>query len=190
MEAETLAETIERHREAYRDDPRSITRMVARQPPTTKDGRGLREQEPADANGMNLSGRLIKYLGHPEGYGEDFPWTGALWLLRAWCRKNHRYHRGPEGWDGSLCHKMVRLAVVYELSVVEVGQALDYKGAAMVLRKALEHMDDELARRGRQAAQDGTDVEVHEPPGHRPLPGLHAQECPQCRRLGRMDLAT
>jgi hypothetical protein len=142
----TLDDRIEDHRAMYRADL-LIPRLVSRQPPTTLDlNTGQLDQEPADANGMNLSGRMIKRLGHPEGFGADFPWTKALWLTRSWCRRDHRrrYHSADELWQGSLCHRMVYLVVVEGWGVQRAGFKLHYTDPAAILRDAFDFIEDTI----------------------------------------------
>lgn len=174
-----LFDTIRLHRELYRADPASVTRMVARHPPTTKDRDGTPQGEPADAVGMNLSARLIRYLGHPEGYGEAFPWRSALWYLRAECRREHRYHREVK-WNGSLCETAVRLVVMDRLTIREASRRLGYSYLARILREGLQFIEDHIDAR-RSELDQGQELPVP-PLGHLPLPGLHAEECPSCRR--------
>jgi hypothetical protein len=176
-----LDETIALHRELYRADPASVTRLVVRYPPVTKSREGDPEGEPADGVGMNLSAKMIRYLGHPEGYGEVFPWRSALWSLRGECRRTHRYHR-DERWNGSLCEFAIRAVIMARLSVPEAQARLGYPTLTRIVREGLEYMEAHLDARQRAASLDQAEVETHEPPVHRSLPGLHQEECPICRQ--------
>ena len=108
-----LEATIEQHRGMFRDE--LAVRMVARQPPTTLDlNTGQLDSEPAAAIGMTVSGPLLRRIGHPEGYGQLFPYAKALWLLKVECRRSHPQHRDSKRpyWRGSLCHEAVLAVVV------------------------------------------------------------------------------
>jgi hypothetical protein len=159
-----LEQAIELHRELYRSDT-YIDRLVARHPPTSLDlNTGLLDEEPAAAIGMNMAGRLLKYVSHPEGYGSDFPWSKALWHLRGWCRRNHRYHMTPKHWRGSLCWQLVYMTVVGKplgdgpATVHEAARILQYDNPEPVLREALQYiedrMDDFRAQAERRARED------------------------------------
>jgi hypothetical protein len=155
-----LQQAIETHRELYRSDL-FIDRMVARQPPTSLDlNTGVLHQEPAAAIGMTVSGRLLRYVSHPEGFGSDFPWSKALYRLRWDCRKNHPHHRGADVpyWRGSLCHELVRFVVLREFSVQSAAAVLRYDNPEPVLRQALtfieESMDHARERAEKRARED------------------------------------
>jgi len=79
-----LLGTIEDHRALFRADL-LIPKLVSRQPPTSLDANtGVLHQEPGSAVGMSMSGRLLRYLSHPEGYGSDGLNSASLALaLRA-----------------------------------------------------------------------------------------------------------
>jgi hypothetical protein len=132
------------HRQLYRDDTH-ISRLVARQPPTTLDPHtGYLHVEDGTRIGMTMSGRLLKYVSHPEGYGADFPWSKAFWHLKNWCRKEHYTHRGPDRtyWRGSLCYEAVKLVVIG-------GRTLAYgplspEQACQILR--VDELDDVLTK--------------------------------------------
>lgn len=185
----TLDARIAHHRELYRSDL-LIERLVSRQPPTSLDvNTGELHQEPGAATGMPMSGRLLKYLSHPEGYGSDFPWSKSWWLLRNHCRRTHRYHRGPRHWNGSLCHSMIGFVVVREWSVENAGNILQHTDPAGILRQSFDFMDQTLTDFRRKAEQRQREEEGHGPGPiavpvheHRPLPGLHELECVQCRK--------
>jgi hypothetical protein len=142
----TLEQAIELHRELYRSDT-YIDRLVARQPPTSLDlNTGVLHQEPAAAVGMTVSGRLLRYVSHPEGYGSDFPWSKALWLVRSWCRRNHRgrFHSAEKHWDGSLCHQLVKYVVIRGWSVENAAKILQYDNPEPLLREAFQFIEDRM----------------------------------------------
>jgi hypothetical protein len=184
-----LDDTIHLHRCLYRDDLH-IDRLVARQPPTSLDlNTGVLHQEPAAAIGMTVSGRLLRYVSHPEGFGSDFPWGKAWWLLRVECRRRHRHHRGPAEWNGSLCHQLVRYVVINGWSVQNAGMILDYTDPESVLRSAFAFMEGAIDDFRAKQEKREREIEGHGPgaipapvPQHHAVPGLHMQDCPQCRK--------
>ena len=150
----TLDSRILDHKALYRADLH-VGRLVARQPPTSLNPKtGELKQEPAAAIGMTMSGPLLRRLGHPEGYGQSYPWTKALWLTRRWCRKEHRYHRGQifvmkdgekvDLWRGSLCHEAVLFVVVFGWSVENTGKILQYGGLGSVVRGAFDFIESTI----------------------------------------------
>jgi hypothetical protein len=195
----SLLDTIEDHRLMYRADL-YISKMVAQQPPTSLDANtGVLHQETATQIGMNMNGRLLKYLGHPEGYGSDFPWAKALWKLRIDCRRDHPHHRSGDRpyWRGALCHEAVRLVVIGG-DALGVGP-LPPESAAAVLK--LDHYDELLTAALRdleriidnhrvQAVKRERQLEAHAIPVNAVGPraerhdqgGLHRLDCPKCRR--------
>lgn len=162
-----LDDAIATHRALYQSDL-FIDRMVARQPPTTLDlNTGQLHEELASRVGMNMSGRLLKYVSHPEGYGADFPWSKAFWHLKHWCRKEHYTHRGPDRtyWRGSLCYEAVKLVVIGgrtlaygPLSPEQACQILRVDELDGVLTRAFgfleDKMDDFRAESERRAKED------------------------------------
>jgi hypothetical protein len=194
----TLEQAIETHRELYRADT-LIDRLVARQPPTTLDlNTGILHVEDGTRIGMTMSGRLLKYVGHPEGYGADFPWSKALWLLRVECRRRHHDHRAADRpyWRGSLCHEAVKLVVIGgesggtgPLSPEHAGRILRIDRIDELLLRAfrfLEESMDSFRRRAELRAREDEgrgDGAIPVPrAAHHAVPGLHKQDCPQCRR--------
>ena len=159
----SLDDTIALHRNLYRDDL-FIDRLVQRQPPTSLDlNTGVLDQEPAAAIGMTISGRLLRYVSHPEGYGSDFPWSKALWLLRGWCRREHRrrYHSTERHWNGSLCHQMVIYVVIRGWSVQNAAAILDYDNPEPILRDAFTFMEDTMDDFRRKQEQRARESEGH-----------------------------
>lgn len=159
----TLEQTIELHRNLYRDDT-WIERLVQRQPPTTLDAHtGMLDQEPADAVGMSMSARLLRYVSHPEGYGSDFPWSKALWLVRSWCRRTHRrrYHSTETHWNGSLCHQMVVYVVIRGWSVQNAAAILGYDNPEPILRDAFQYIEETMDDFRRKQEQRAREAEGH-----------------------------
>lgn len=188
----TLAATIATHRGMYRDELH-IERLVQRQPPTTLDlNTGVLHQEPAAAIGMTISGRLLKYVSHPEGYGGEFPWSKGLFSLRWWCRKNHEFHRAADRpyWRGSLCHQLVTFTVIRGWSVHNAAEILRYDDPEPVLRLALEYIEQRMDAE-REKAEKRSREDAGHGPGAIPLPSWshhvpseeHVRECPnpECR---------
>ena len=187
------------HRELFRDELH-IGRLVSRQPPTQMDpNTGVLHQEPATRIGMNMSGSMLRRLGHPEGFGSMYPWTRALWLLRVECRRRHPHHRSGDRpyWRGSLCHQAVKLTIIGgetgntgPLSVEAASRILRVDRIDAILKSSFrfieDTMDDFRDRAERRAREDqghgelvGVAVARHT---HTALDGLHAVDCPQCRR--------
>ena len=198
--SEPLEAVIKLHREMMRDDPRSIDRMVSRQPPTTRDpNTGIVHQHEAAAVGMNMNARLYRYVEAP-GSGE-FPWRSAFGRLRYECRRNHPYHTGPDVpyWRGSLCHELVRLVIIgperriagYDgpMSVQNAAEILRYDNPEPVLRYALSYIEATIDEARRKAEKRLRDDEGRGPGAvpapewrHHAVPGMHMQECPRCRK--------
>lgn len=191
-QALALLAAVDQHRSMYRDDIR-IERLVARQPPLTVDpNTGQRHQEDGTRVGMTLSGRLLRYLGHPEGYGDAFPWSKALWRLRVECRRNHPYHRGPTVpyWRGSLCHQLVMFTVVRGWSIENTRRILRADNAESVLLAALRWLEEDMdrarelaERRAREDAGRGPGAVPEPTVGHHVPSEQHIAECPnpECR---------
>lgn len=188
----TLQDTLEDHRALYRADL-LIDRLVSRQPPTTLErNTGELHVEPGAATGMPMSGRLLKYLGHPEGYGSDFPWTKALWRLKAQCRRDHPYHRAADRpyWRGALCWQLVIFTVTRGFSVQNAAEILRYDNPEPVLRYALAYIEQVIDAERVKAERRAREDEGHGP-GAVPVqasgqrhdqPGLHRVDCPKCRK--------
>lgn len=181
-----------------------IERLASRQPPTLIDRSGTRRSEPSTSLGMTLSARLLRYLSHPEGYGDAFPWSRALWLLRVECRRRHQHHRGPDVpyWRGALCHQLVMFTVVRGYSIASTARILRYDRPEPVLRYALAYIEsviDQLMASGRELDRQGETERQARVSGHalsaqphrerHDMPGLHRVECPQCRRRGVEEAA-
>lgn len=157
--------SLEDHRALYRADL-LISKMVAQQPPTSRDANtGVLHQEEAAVIGMTISGRLLRYLSHPEGYGEAFPWSSALWVLKDHCHKNHLEHRRTDRryWRGALCHQIVWLTVIGgekdigPMSPKQAAQVLRLESPEPVLSQALrfieeaiDHQRDRAQKRARE----------------------------------------
>jgi hypothetical protein len=186
----TLEARITLHRDLYRADT-YIDRLVARQPPTTLDlNTGALHVEDGTRIGMTMSGRLLRYLSHPEGYGTDFPWSRALYRLRYQCRREHPYHRAGDRpyWRGSLCHQLVRFVIIEGWSVQNAAEILRYDNPEPVLRVALDFIEQGIDDARRKAEKRAREDEGHGPgavprdvPDHHATPGLHQEDCPQCR---------
>ena len=195
----TLAETVALHRELRAQDL-AIPRLVSRQPPTTLDPHtGVLYEEPAARTGMAMSARLLRRLGHPEGYGQAFPWSSALWRMKHWCRRSHPQHRSAARpyWRGSLCWQAVRLVVegseagyIGPLSPSQAAGVLrlDHIEALLVgaFRQIESEMDDAQARALKREAMLEKHVRpVNEAPApqesHEQGP-YHKAECGKCQR--------
>ena len=177
------------HRELFRADL-LIPKLVSRQPPTSLDvNTGVLHQEPGSAVGMSMSGRLLRYLSHPEGYGSDFAWSKALYGLRWHCRKRHPHHRSADRpyWRGALCHQAVMLVVVRRFSPQNAAKILklDHIDPLLIsaFREIETQIDDARARAEKRERERAGHYSLFEGPAmqHRPLDGLHRAECPACR---------
>ena len=198
----SLDDTIALHRNLYRDDL-FIDRLVQRQPPTSLDlNTGVLDQEPAAAIGMTISGRLLRYVGHPEGYGSDFPWSKALYRLRFHCRKRHLDHRAADRpyWRGSLCWQAVHLTVVRNFGPVPASQILRISnledvllgiendkgqrtgGALGFIESAMDDYRERSERRQRDDEGRGPGaVPAPRSEQRHDQPGMHRDDCPQCK---------
>jgi hypothetical protein len=163
---ERLDFLVEFHRNLRRDDL-SIERMVARQPPTSRDpNTGIVTQHDATATGMNMSARLYRFV--ESAPISEFPWHGAFRMLRVECRRRHTFHRGSDVpyWRGSLCQEFVRLVVIGPekrlstgpLSIRQAAMILRYDNPEPVVRYAFAYieaaMDQARARAERRARED------------------------------------
>lgn len=187
-----LDDQIEWHRAEYRNDVR-VEKLVSSQPPTTMDlNTGALFQEPAAAIGMTISGPLLRRIGHPEGFGSHHPWSSGLWRLRHHCRRNHPYHRAADRpyWRGSLCHQLVVFTILRGYTLVEAAGILRYDSPDAVLREALTFIEDTIDDFRAKAEKRERELQGHGPgavPAYRveqrhDQPGLHQQDCPQCRK--------
>jgi hypothetical protein len=168
MTPSTLTNLIADHRQLFELDLR-IPEMVTRHPPVTLDlHTGIPEEEPAAAVGMNVSARLLRLIGHPDGYGHHHPWRTALWRLRYDCRRRHPEHTAEEPWRGSLCHRLIRLVIEYERPLPDAADELgiDRAKAAGLLRAGLIWIEGSIDRARDDAERRETLVD------HR-LKGLH-----------------
>jgi hypothetical protein len=146
---QSLYSLIEDHRALHQVDF-YLPQMVSRHPPVTIDlNTGIPEEEPAAVVGMNLNARLLRLIGHPDGYGVHHPWASAAWQLRWHCRRDHRpdNHTENEAWGGALCQRLVTLVIAERQPLPEAALKLeiDTRHAAALLRSALvwiEHRID------------------------------------------------
>jgi hypothetical protein len=189
-----LAATLALHRALYEDECR-IPRLVSRQPPVIRNDDGERESQWTHT-GMPTSGLLHRRI-FEKSPGEMFPWVTAFAALRVDCRRHHADHRGGDRpyWRGSLCQKLVRLCVIGMRGVGPLAP----EDAAKVLRLGYgveerlqaaftfieQHIDEQRARAEQREKHDRGVYSVGERimvASHHALDGLHALECPQCRR--------
>ena len=184
-----LAATLALHRALYEDECR-IPRLVSRQPPVIRNDVGERESQWTHT-GMPTSGLLHRRI-FEKSPGEMFPWVTAFAALRVHCRRHHPAHRAADRpyWRGALCHQVVRFCVIegWTPEQAAVVLRLDY-GMEALLRSAFsvieQHIDEQRARAEQREKHDrgvysvGERILVASPHA---LDGLHALECPQCRR--------
>jgi hypothetical protein len=144
--------------------------------------------------GVPMSGRMLRYLQGPTA---DTPWATALKSLRVHCRREHDNHRGADVpyWRGSLCYQLVFMTVVSKplgngpATILEASQILRYDNPEPILRAAfdfiIEQMDHARAKaekRERELAGHGPGAVPAPVMGHHSVPGMHMEDCPQCRR--------
>ena len=183
-----LEHLIATHRDLYRADL-WIERLTTETPPVTTDPQtGAQTADPMSMIGPTLSYPLSQYL-HASPM---FPWTRSYAAMRANCRRTHtRGHLEREVWRGSLCGELVARVIrrdyafdraCYELGVYDPENGTER--AERVFRAALAHIEakmDDLRQRAEPVVYRG---EWPPAPEHRHhvVPGLHEQECEQCRR--------
>ena len=205
-ESTTLDAMLADHRSMYAADI-FIPRLSTESPPVFMDPHtGVQSADPMSRIGPTLSKQLAGYVDShivchdKEPCGHDhsadpvvptpsgiFPYARSMAVMRQrLCRQRHPEHTQREEWGGSLCYALVSLTV---------GQRYHYEQACLkllvsptrtedVLRRALrfieEHMDEMRARQT-YAKVDGV---WPAPPAHvhHAVPGLHRDECEQCRR--------
>lgn len=195
----TLADLIAEHRDLHAADL-VIPRLVSRQPPTTLDPHtGVLYEEPAARTGMAMSARLLRRLGHPEGFGQVFPWSSALWRMKAWCRRSHPQHRSAERpyWRGSLCWMAVKLVVVGAeagyigpLSPSRAAGVLRIDRIEEVLAGAFRQIESEMNEAQARAEKREAMLEKHvRPVNEAPIPQesheqgpFHKEDCGKCRK--------
>lgn len=195
----SLTSLVELHRAAYRDEL-NVSRMVSRQPPTSLDvNTGMLHEEEATRIGMNMSGSLLRRLGHPEGFGSAYPWMRSLWLLRVECRRRHPHHRSAERpyWRGSLCHQAAKLVIIGgevhghgPLTIQQASKVLRVDKMEPLLRNAfriIEETIDDFRRQAdrRRREEDGYSSVLDRPPTQQrhDQPGMHQADCRQCIEL-------
>ena len=193
-ESTTLDAMLADHRSMYAADI-FIPRLSTESPPVFMDPHtGVQSADPMSRIGPTLSKQLAGYIDYHQRDGDNvptpsgiFPYARSMAVMRQrLCRQRHPEHTQREEWGGSLCYALVSLTV---------GQRYHYEQACLkllvsptrtedVLRRALrfieEHMDEMRARQT-YAKVDGV---WPAPPAHvhHAVPGLHQDECEQCRR--------
>lgn len=189
----TLLQLIDLHRELYRADL-SIERLVSRTPPTSMDpNTGELHEEPAARTGMAMSGRLLRYLGHPEAHAQAFPWSFGLWRMKGRCRRAHPQHRSIDRpyWRGSLCWSLAMFVIVRGYSLDNAALILQVdRDVEQTLTTALhlieDAIDEQRARAERRAREDAGmgPGPIHSEPVHErhDMGGLHQSDCGKCRR--------
>ncbi len=143
------SELILDHRDAYHEESRSVTQISSERPPVMFEyEKATWFQEPAAAIGLNLTARMLRLTGHPEGFGPLFPWREALWRLRHECRHSHLGHTDRDAFEGSLCQRLVYLVVVYDYSpdMAAIQLGVDPTRSMRVLEEALRWLDVAIDR--------------------------------------------
>lgn len=178
----SLADSIEDHRAMYRAEldfnPSQRTPPVAYTYDSTEramvpddrplvyfvDGRYVEVPDSATQStqvGMPMSGRMYRYVAGPT---LETPWATALGELRAWCRRNHRYHMTPKHWRGSLCWQLVFLTVIGKplgdgpATIQDAAAILQYDNPEPILREAFDfiekRIDDARKKAEKRARED------------------------------------
>lgn len=118
-----------------------------------------------------------------------FPWSRSLLFLR-WnvCRRTHSQHWERAEWRGSLCFELVNYVIRRESSLdyarLQLGLPNEGKtrrtldSALLVIERRLEAL---LADDKPEVRRDPVEW-MASPHAHRPLGGLHGEDCPQCLR--------
>lgn len=145
------------HRAMYRDELSVVHDLSTEHPPVLFDyARAEWQEAEAAMVGLNLTAQLVRLLGHPEGFGQLFPWRAALWRLRHECRGSHLGHVERPEFSGSLCHRLTSLTVAQDYSpdMAALALGLDPRRALRVLESALRWIEDSIDReRARQEAR-------------------------------------
>ena len=190
----TLEQSIADHRGMYRDELNlkpTQHAVPSDTEPILVNGVYVEVTDSGELGGMPFSMPMTRRLGHPENFGSMFPWSKAWWRLKAECRRTHPFHRASDRpyWRGSLCHQLVAFTVVRGFSIENAAKILRYDNPEPVLRYALTFIEQQIDLSRKKAEQrhreeqgygpGAVPMPVHE---HQPLPGLHAQECPSCKR--------
>jgi hypothetical protein len=117
-------------------------------------------------------------------------WNGSLlWMREKVCRQTHSTHWAPPEWGGSLCYRLTSHVIRLERDIPGTMESLglaDEPLTKRTLESALIAVENHL-----EWMMRGDLPEVRREPrewmapasAHKPLGGLHAAECPQCRRL-------
>lgn len=182
-----LSELVRKHRIYYRRDL-YIPRLATDEPPVfTNPDTGERTADEMSMIGPTLSWPLTSYIS--ESFGRTFLWSRAAYGQWAICRRSHPEHRDREAFRGSLCKMLVGMVIRqgWEPDRVAVELQLDRERVAEALRSALKAIDREMERLVEGGVQrfredQGRFTLYDEPPVHHAVPGLHMQDCPQCRR--------
>lgn len=127
-----------------------LDQLVSEAPPVTLDRRlGILREEPAARIGMTVSGRVLRLIGHPAGYGRAHPWLHSLYRLGWYCRNEHHDHAERRAWRGALCAQLVRLVVVDQLPLPATCQVLelDVERTRPVLANALRWIESDVDAR-------------------------------------------
>lgn len=144
----------------------------------------VRDGERGD--GLAFSGAFVAFLD--QEFGGVFPWFAGWTRLRGECDTFHKEH---ELNCADLVAAVVRWEWGYEWVCGLYG--LDPARTERTLHRALRHIEQVMAdRRARAAERAHSDRGRHDWQApryqHIPLPGLHALECPQCRKT--LDTST
>ena len=201
--AAPLSELIRKHRMYYRRDLYKPV-LASDDPPVLFDGDEAEVQ--VSEIGMALSWPLTSHVFSETRFIEedgdrveepvysihspDSMWSKAAFAQWAQCRRGHPEHHERKAFQGSLCKLLVGRVIRggFEPDEMAYQLQLDRERVAETLRSALKAIDREMQRlidKGmtRHSEDQGRFTIFEERPVHHAVPGLHMQECPQCKRL-------
>lgn len=200
MTGAALAALLEDHRAAYKHEL-AVKMTTAAVPSDTAPilvrGQYVDVVDAGPLGGAPFSVTFTRLLGHPEQYGQAYPWARALWMVRVECRRNHPHHRRADRpyWRGALCHQAIRLTVMLGKSPEQAARILRLPsldellcgesgrgGAFRILEDAIDAQRARAERRAREDAGRGDGAIPLPQHEHHKVPGLHETDCIQCRR--------
>jgi hypothetical protein len=144
-------------------------------------------QRDGDDSGLGAPFNSI-FAAYLDGTGHGDSWNAALLYVREHvCRKTHSKHWAPIEWGGSLCYRLTSHVIRLEWGIPETMGRLGLTDEALTghtLETALRDVERRL-----EWVMRGDPPEVRREPAewmatpiaHKPLDGLHAVDCPQCR---------
>ena len=148
----------------------------------------LHQRDGDDAGlGAPFNSLFAAYLDGTIGHTDS--WNGALlWMRENVCRRTHAKHWEPKVWGGALCYRLTSHVIRREwplsTAMAQLGLTEDalsqrtLNSALMVIENRLDY----ILRAERPEVQREPREWMAAPHVHVGLPGLHAEDCPQCAR--------